>query len=136
MSFILEFDNSIQYDAGLSGISIDVSLKLDDKKVDVAAKIDTGSTDCIFSRETGKRLGLEIEDSIAVNISTATGYFKVFQHFVTLNFLDIEFDAIVFFAENESFNRNILGRHYFLDQLKLGLIDYEGKLFLSRYAGE
>lgn len=136
MSFLVEFDNLIEYDSGLSGITLEISLRLKNAEVDVSAKLDTGSTDCIFNRKIGERLGLEIEKGIEVGIGTATGSFSVFRHSVNLVVLGIEFDANVCFAENENFNRNVLGRHGFLDRMNIGLIDYEGKLFLSEYTGE
>jgi len=40
---------------------------------------------------------------------------------------------IVYFPEDPSINRNVLGRHGFINRVQLGLIDYEGKLFLSRF---
>jgi len=52
---------------------------------------------------------------------------------LTLNVLGIETVATVCFAKEESFTRNVLGRQGWLDRVKLGLIDYEGKLFLSEY---
>jgi hypothetical protein len=44
-----------------------------------------------------------------------------------------EFDAMVYFAENELFNRNVLGRRGAIENLQIGIIDYEGKLYLKRY---
>ena len=35
------------------------------------------------------------------------------------------------FAEDENFSRNVLGRQGRLDRVRLGLVDYEGKLCLS-----
>jgi hypothetical protein len=43
------------------------------------------------------------------------------------------FIALVGFAEDEAFQRNVLGRRGFLEQVILGLVDYEGKLYLSDY---
>jgi hypothetical protein len=50
--------------------------------------------------------------------------------------VDIETVSTVYFAKEESFTRNVLGRVGWLDRVKLGLIDYEGKLFLSEYNKE
>ncbi len=41
--------------------------------------------------------------------------------------------TVACFAEDENFNRNVLGRHGFLDRTVLGLVDYEGKLYLNQY---
>jgi hypothetical protein len=40
---------------------------------------------------------------------------------------------LVYFAEDENFSRNVLGRHGWLELVTIGLIDYDGKLYLSRY---
>ena len=68
-----------------------------------------------------------------MRISTATGYFYAYGHNITLKVLGIETISTVYFAKEESFTRNVLGRQGWLDRIKLGLIDYEGKLFLSKY---
>jgi len=44
---------------------------------------------------------------------------------------DLIFDATIYFAANEAFKRNVLGRRGFLDRVLLGLNDYEGKMYLS-----
>ena len=60
--------------------------------------------------------------------------FNVFGFRLTLEVENFQFDSLVYFAEDENFSRNVLGRHGFLELVKLGLIDYEGKLYLSRYS--
>lgn len=129
----LEFEKLVEYDAGKAGISLDVNLKLVGESVTVDTKIDTGSTNCIFSRTIGEQLGLEIESGEFVRIGTATSSFSTYRHDVILEVLGYEFDARVCFAESEFFSRNVLGRFGFLDRIVLGLVDYEGKLYLSRY---
>ena len=52
---------------------------------------------------------------------------------LTLETLGYSFDVTVYFAVNESFTRNVLGRRGWLDQLRLGIVEYESKLYLSRY---
>ncbi len=42
-------------------------------------------------------------------------------------------DVLVCFAEDVEFQTNVLGRYGFLMQIKLGLIDYEGKVLISPY---
>jgi len=44
-----------------------------------------------------------------------------------------EFSGLVGFAEDKEFRRNVLGRRGFVEQIVLGLVDYEGKLHLSHY---
>ena len=95
--------------------------------------IDTGSTYCVFERGRGEALGLNVENGIAVQFGTASGSFRAFGHELTLTVLGIETRSTVYFAEEDSFDRNVLGRIGWLDRVKLGLIEQEGKLFLSEY---
>jgi hypothetical protein len=129
----LEFDVYHEYSLFEIGITVDLVLQLGDLKVDVLAKIDTGSTFCVFERHLGEGLDIDIESGIAITIGTATGTFKAFGHELTLSVLGIETVSTVYFAENEYFDRNVLGRIGWLDRVKLGLIEREGKLFLSEH---
>lgn len=129
----LDFEKLVEYDVGQSGISLDVNLKLTRESVSVKTKVDTGSTNCVFARNVGEELGLEIEAGELVRIGAATGAFTTYRHDVVLEVLGYEFNARVCFAENEHFSRNVLGRFGFLDRIVLGLVDYEGKLYLNRY---
>ncbi len=129
----LTFSQFAEYDAGQTGISVAASLKLNQEPVKFQAKIDTGSTNCIFERKIGEQLGLKIEEGLPKYIGTATGRFLTFEHEVTLSVLGFDFDILACFAENEAFTKNILGRYGFLMQVKLGLVDYEGKLFIGKY---
>lgn len=133
MAEIVEFDKTYFYNIYDVGISVSIQLFYADKEVEFDAKIDTGSTYCIFQRLHGELLGLEIENGIPVEIGTATGSFRAFGHEVTLTVLGIETVSTVYFAESEYFDRNVLGRIGWLDRVKLGLIEQEGKLFLSEY---
>jgi hypothetical protein len=130
----LEFEKLLAYDAGESGITINTTLRLSGKSVSFPAKIDTGSALCIFERKYGEQLGFEIEKGLFQRVGTATGIFVVYGFRVILRIEDFEFDSLVYFAEDENFNRSVLGRHGWLELVKIGIIDYEGKLFLSRYS--
>ena len=133
MSFQLNFDHRLNYDAGQAGITLDVKLRLSRDEVACATKVDTGSTFSIFARKVGEDLGLEIEDGLKQLVGTVTGTFVVHLHEVTLSVLGFEWDALVGFVADDAFRRNVLGRRGFLDQTVLGLVDYEGQLYLSRY---
>lgn len=133
MIHILEFEKFMRCDSGKSGISINIELRLNQSSTAFEAKIDTGSTYCIFERKRGEKLGVEIETGLRERISTASGSFWTFAHQLTLSFEDYEFDSTVYFAEDENFNRNVLGRHGWLDRVIIGINDYDGKLYLSRY---
>lgn len=136
MSFQLTFDQRLEYDAGQAGITLAVTLRLNQDAVDCEAKMDTGSTFSIFARKVGEDLGLEIESGIKQLVGTVTGTFVVYLHEVTLSVLGFELDALVAFAADEAFQRNVLGRRGFLDQTVLGLVDHEGLLYLRAYNSE
>lgn len=129
----LNFENLIEYDAGESGITVQTTLKISNKNVSFPAKVDTGATFCIFERKYGEKLDFDIETGLFQQIGTATGIFTAYGFRVGLQVENLEFDSLVYFAENENFNRNVLGRHGWLELVKIGLVDYEGKLYLSRY---
>ncbi|MFM9903199.1 MAG: aspartyl protease family protein [Pyrinomonadaceae bacterium] len=133
MVYEFKFDSLVNYDAGVPGISISVELRLKDSSVTILAKVDTGSDSCIFSRECGERLGFEIESGERQTFGTATGSFISYGHQVTLVTAGFSFDSTVFFAHDEAFSLNVLGRFGWLDRIIIGINDYDGKLYLSPY---
>jgi len=133
MSETIEFETSHEYDTRKVGITVKTKLTHGKEFVEFYAKVDTGSSYCIFERIHGENIGIEIESGEEMRISTATDYFVAYEHELTINVLNIETVSTVYFAKEESFTRNVLGRQGWLDRVKLGLIDYEGKLFLSEY---
>lgn len=133
MSYQMEFSQLVEYDAGEPGITVPVRLWLTgEQSVDVTAKVDTGSTNCVFARSVGEQLGLVIEDGLPKRIKTAAGSFLTFQHEVNLTVAEFDFDALCCFAEDETFERNVLGRYGFLMRVQMGLDDYAGRLYLNR----
>ena len=133
MDYRLDFEKLIGYDAGVSGITVNTTLKFFDKHVSFPAKIDTGSSFCIFERKYCEDLGLIIEQGLFQRIGTGTGIFTAYGFRLILQVEDFEFDSLVYFAEDENIQRNVLGRRGWLELIKIGLVDYEGKLYLSRY---
>ena len=129
----LEFDEVYQYDTLKTGITVVVKIYFGNEVREINAKIDTGAENCIFERKHGERLGIEIESGREQIFSTATANFTAYGHELKLSVLGIETVSTVYFAKEEWFTRNVLGRQGRLDRVKLGLIDYEGKLFLSEY---
>lgn len=136
MIYKLEFEKIINYDAGINGISLNVELRLRDNSTNFEAKIDTGSTFCVFERTHGEALGLDVEKGFLRRIATVVGSFSAHGHGVTIVTDDFEFDSLVFFAADESFRVNVLGRNGWLNRLIIGINDYDGKLYLSRYESE
>ena len=133
MSHRLTFAQLVNYDPSQPGISIEATLGLNGDQVSCEAKIDTGSTFCLFARKVGEDLGIDVETGMRRTVGTVTGNFVVYLHEVNLFVMGCSFIALVGFAEAEAFQRNVLGRRGFLEQVILGLVDYEGKLYLSSY---
>ena len=132
-SYAIEFSTLHEYDTLKTGSTLPVTLGYDSLTIDFEAKLDTGSSHCIFERRYGENLGLEIENGTLEKFGTSTAGFFAYGHEIVLTVLEIETVATVYFAKEESFTRNVLGRQGWLDRVKLGLIDYEGKLFLNEY---
>ena len=133
MSHVLTFAQQVNYDVGQPGITLPVTLSLANETVTIPAKLDTGATNCIFARRYAEQLGIVVERGTPLRFNTPTGSFLSYQHEVTLRVLAYEFDVRVCFAADTEFTRDVLGRLGFLDRIRLGLVDYEGALYLSRY---
>lgn len=117
-----------------SAIVIPIHLKLgNNRPVRILAKLDTGAEYCIFKREHGEALQLDIERGIPRDFRTANGTFSTFGHAVTIECFDWEFDATVYFAADYEFERNVLGRAGWLHQFRIAIIDHDTKLHLSHY---
>ena len=125
----LEFETLHTYGTHKTNIELDVMLRLGERTVSFPAQIDTGATFCVFERDvrSNRRTG-EL-----IRFSTAIGSFDAYGHSVTLETLRYSFDVTVYFAAEESFKRNVLGRRGWLDHVRLALVDYKGELYLSRY---
>ena len=132
----VSFEKTYNYDTLKTGISLPVVLKSGENFIEVHAKLDTGSTHCIFERQYAEILEIDVEDGDYLTVGTATGSFSAFQHRVEISTFGFIWEATVCFIAEEGIKRNILGRIGWLDRIKLGLIDYEGKLLLGRYLDE
>ncbi|MCP9495160.1 MAG: hypothetical protein MSG64_11995 [Pyrinomonadaceae bacterium MAG19_C2-C3] len=131
----LRFDKAHDYSTAEArdGITVPVTLSTGQSKVDLTASVDTGASFCIFERGYGELLGLDIEAGQVETLGTATGTFKAYGHVLTLLTLGLSFEVMIYFAGHEGFGRNVLGRRGWLDQVRLGVIEYDGKLYLSKY---
>jgi hypothetical protein len=132
----LTFAQVYHYDIRESGITIRAKIINNNKVIEFPAKIDTGASSCIFERTHGEVVGLDIESGTPQVFGTAAGSFLTYGHEVTLSVLGIETLATVYFAADENFTRNVLGRQGWLNRVRLGLVDYDGKLYLSDYNEE
>jgi hypothetical protein len=132
VTYSLSFNVEHDY-AASEAIKVVVTLHHGRDKVSFDADVDTGSTFCIFNRGHADTLGLSVESGSRTRFRTVTGSFDAYGHTVTLETFGYSFDTTVYFAAHESFTRNVLGRRGWLDRLRLGLIEYESKLYVSRY---
>jgi len=133
MAYDLTFETLVNYDAGVPGISLNVELRIGDASAYLLAKVDTGSDRCIFSRESGEKLGLTVESGERQVFETAAGSFRTYGHPVTLIAAGFTFDLTAYFAYDEGFSHNVLGRFGWFDRVVVGINDYEGKLYVSSY---
>jgi Aspartyl protease len=133
VSYQLSFTQLVNYNAGQPSITVPVTLSVSQTRIDCDAKIDTGSSNCIFARNLGEELGLDIETGLRLLVGTVTGTFVAYLHEVNLSLASLEFSGLIAFAEDKEFRRNVLGRRGFIEQTTLGVVDYEGKLYLGRY---
>lgn len=136
MKYDLSFDKLINYDTGKPGISLNIELRLGGLSASIEAKVDTGSTICIFERKYGEKLGFNVEAGEPQWVGTSVGSFLTFGHWLTLTTEEFSFDSMVFFAKDENINRNVLGRHGWLDSVVIAINDYDGKLYLSHFESE
>ena len=133
MAHQLAFRQLHHYKDTPSGIPVPIILRTGDEALSLLANLDTGASLCIFRREHGEALGLPIERGVRQRIQTATGSFETFGHTVVLGILGIELESLVYFAADPHLARAVLGRSGFLDRVRLGLIDYDRRLYLSEY---
>lgn len=133
MNFPLNFSQRYQYDSLASGITIETILHHGDLEITCEAKIDTGSQLCLFEREIGEYLSLEIERGLKVESATLAGTLTAFRHGITLKTLGLTFNTFVYFLLSHSIQRNILGRQEWLQLIRLGIVDYDNEIYLSTY---
>ena len=123
MSYQLSFTELVNYDSGQPSITVPITLSVSQARVQCEAKVDTGSSNCIFARNLGEELGLDIETGLRLLVGTVTGKFVAYLHEVNLTLASFEFSGLVGFAEDSEFQRNVLGRRGFIEQITLGLVD-------------
>ena len=129
----LSFKVAHNYGAAGDDITIPIVLSRGDRRVKLLPKVDTGAAFCIFNREYGETLGLEIEAGERKMMRTATSPFETFGHEVTIESFGWQTTATVFLAVDASFPRNVLGRNGWIRLFRLGLVDYDATIHLSHY---
>jgi 8-oxo-dGTP pyrophosphatase MutT (NUDIX family) len=97
------------------------------------AKVDPGAQVCLFKRELGEELGIDIESGYPRELDTLAGSLFSYGHTVVLHTLGLEFDSVLYFAESYGLRRNLLGREGWLQKIRLAIIDYDSTIYLSPY---
>lgn len=133
MSEQLTFSRAYQYNTRLVGISIPVKLQWGSVSAEVEASVDTGSSHCVFKRADATLLGIDVGSGLPQMVHTVAGSFLTYAHEVVLVVLGVETTTTVYFAADDNLSRNVLGRQGWLDRVRLGLVDYDGRLYLSAY---
>ena len=129
----LAFDAAHHYIEALDGIEVPITLCIGRQSVELLAKLDTGAAHCIFERKYAEMLGVDGDSGRHQRFRTVAGSFSAYQHEITIQTLGIEFSAVLFFAQDSTFNRNFLGRSGWLDRLRIAIVDYDRMLFVSPY---
>ena len=127
----LNFQKKAIYDSLEVGITLETILRLGDIETICEAKVDTGSDICIFKREIGEYLEIDIESGYKKRLVTLAGGLSSFGHSLELETLGLTFDTFVYFAEDYTIKRNLLGRQGWLQLVKIGLDDYKNEIYVS-----
>lgn len=136
MPHAFTFASEHLYDTKKAGITVPVELSNGPNIVQVDAKLDTGASFCIFERTYGEMLEIDVEQGVPELVSTATGTFQVFGHWLTITALGFRFESMIYFAADERLRRNVVGRRGWIDQVRFCLIEHDGALYLSKYDDE
>ncbi len=134
MAHQLTFITRETYDSLQDGITIEAVLSLGEESFVCKAKVDPGAQVCLFKREIGEALGLDIESGHPRKLATLTGTLLSYGHSVTLHTLGLEFDSVVYFSATLNLRRNLLGREGWLQKVRLAIVDYDSELYLSPYS--
>lgn len=133
MVYQLAFDRFYRDELEREAIFLPVTLHSGEYQTHLEAQIDTGASCCIFGRELGNSLELDIESGFRQEIGTVTGSFAAYGHTVIVSVLGFDFETVVYFAAAEGFTRNVLGRSGWLDRVRLGVIYHDSEVYLSAH---
>lgn len=83
------------------------------------ALVDSGADHCLFQRDFGERLGLELDDLPLVEGQTAGGPIEVPVCRLRVEILHQVFECLVGFLDEKRLPNNLLGRQGIFDQIQL-----------------
>ncbi len=106
MPFELTFSDSISYPDSEGGILLYVVLSRAGLRATAEAVVDSGGSVCLFSREIGVSLGLDVEAGIPKRLDSLGGPIDSFGHEVTIETASLTFQSIVYFSKYPNLPRN------------------------------
>lgn len=136
MDWQIIFAKRYHYQTTSGGIDVPTTISNGERIATFMAKVDTGAQYCLFKREHGEQLGLDLEARIPIILDSLGGPLEAFGHEVTIQTFDMTFRSLVYFAKHPGLRRNILGRVGWLRNIKLGIIDYDERIYLAAYDSE
>jgi hypothetical protein len=92
----LDFTHVHSYSSSAEGVALPVALRSGPETVDLLAYIDTGASNCLFEREYGEMLHLNVEAGQPKTFWTATGRVDTFGHVVSLEVAGSGSPALVY----------------------------------------
>src|SRR5437870_13555646 len=98
MDFQLLFESQHKYATREGNLNVRTILSTETQQVHCVAAIDTGATVCLFQRELGEALDLDLETEPFIQLSTLTGTLRAYGHEVTLQTFDVVLQTTVYFA--------------------------------------
>ena len=133
MDHSLKFQRKTDYPDATIGITVSIDIRHGSEQVSLDAKVDTGAECCLFQRSYGEILGLSIAEGERIELATVNSRLVAFGHDIVMNVVGIEYQLTAYFYEDEHLTRTVLGRRGWLQQTRVGIIDYDRTLFLSHY---
>ncbi len=132
MSWDFSFSIRMEIVQDQFGLRLPITLSVAGREIEARAYLDTGSTYCVIPRETGERLGLDVEAGELTSIRTGGGPMPAFLHYANLTIDELFFEDVpVCIAKYPEFDRILLGREGWLQKVRLNLIAYEDSLYLN-----
>jgi hypothetical protein len=133
MPFQLSFSRRELYSSLSTGINLETTLRFGELFINCDAKVDTGAEVCLFQRAIGEALEIPIEKGVEKRLETLTGVLTAYGHEIVLEVLGLQIQTVVYFAVSGDVRRNLLGRQGWLQLIRLGIVDYDGELYLGLY---
>jgi hypothetical protein len=78
-------------------------------------------------------LGIDVEAGDRRELRTVNSSLVVYGHEVSLRVMGFDFQLVAYFPEDARVDRSLLGRQGWLSKVRLGVIDYDRLIYLSRY---